>query len=132
MSLNAEPNSRARWLYWGLAGLLSVVWLAALAGRPLFNPDEGRYAEIPREMLSGGDWVIPHLNGLDYIEKPPLQFWATAATYRVLGVNEFSARLYTALTALATVALIGFLGKRLWGAGPAGAPRRCCRACSCS
>ena len=38
-------------MYWGLAGLLSLVWLATLASRPLFNPDEGRYAEIPREML---------------------------------------------------------------------------------
>ena len=66
--------------------------------RPLFNPDEGRYAEIPREMLSGGDWVIPHLNGLDYIEKPPLQFWATALSYRLLGPSEFAARFYTALT----------------------------------
>jgi 4-amino-4-deoxy-L-arabinose transferase-like glycosyltransferase len=91
--------------------------LATLASRPLFNPDEGRYAEIPREMLAGGDWVIPHLNGLDYIEKPPLQFWATAAAYRLLGVSEFSARLYTALSALATVALIGFLAERLWGSG---------------
>jgi 4-amino-4-deoxy-L-arabinose transferase-like glycosyltransferase len=96
---------------------LSLVWLASLASRPLFNPDEGRYAEIPREMQSGGDWIIPHLNGLDYIEKPPLQYWATAAAYRILGVSEFSARLYTALTALATVALIGFLAGRLWGAG---------------
>ena len=112
-----EPSTRARWLYWGLAGLLSVVWLATLASRPLFNPDEGRYAEIPREMQSGGDWLIPHLNGLDYIAKPPLQYWATAATYRMFGVSEFSARLYTALTALATVALIGFLAARLWGAG---------------
>jgi 4-amino-4-deoxy-L-arabinose transferase-like glycosyltransferase len=104
-----------RWLYWGLAVFLCGVWLGTLAGRPLFNPDEGRYAEIPREMLSGGDWVIPHLNGLDYIEKPPLQFWATATAYRFLGVNEFSARLYTALTALATVAVMGFLARRLWG-----------------
>jgi 4-amino-4-deoxy-L-arabinose transferase-like glycosyltransferase len=117
VSLDVDPSTRARGLYWGLAGLLSLVWLATLAGRPLFNPDEGRYAEIPREMLRGGDWVIPHLNGLDYIEKPPLQYWATAATYRLLGVSEFSARLYTALTALATLALIGFLAARLWGSG---------------
>ena len=95
--------------------LLVVVWLATLANRPLFNPDEGRYAEIPREMLSGGDWVIPHLNGLDYIEKPPLQYWATASMYRLFGVSEFSARLYTALTALGTVALIGLLGSRIGG-----------------
>ena len=117
MTLNVEPSTRARWLYMGLAGLLSLVWLATLANRPLFNPDEARYAEIPREMLSGGDWVIPHLNGLDYIEKPPLQYWATAATYRLLGVSEFSARLYTALTALATIAVLGFLATRLWGIG---------------
>jgi 4-amino-4-deoxy-L-arabinose transferase-like glycosyltransferase len=117
VTLNVDPSARARWLYWGFAGLLSLVWLATLTSRPLFNPDEARYAEIPREMQSDGDWVIPHLNGLDYIEKPPLQYWATAATYRLLGVSEFSARLYTALTALATVALIGFLAARLWGAG---------------
>src|SRR5450432_3184793 len=95
--------------------MLLLLWLATLAGRPLFNPDEGRYAEIPREMLSGGDWVIPHLNGLDYIEKPPLQYWATAVMYRLFGVSEFSARIYTALTALCAVALVGFLGKRIGG-----------------
>ncbi len=115
MILDSDPSSRARWLYVGLAALLILVWLATLASRPLFNPDEGRYAEIPREMLSGGDWVIPHLNGLDYVEKPPLQYWATALTYRLLGVSEFSARLYSALTALASVALMGFLAARLWG-----------------
>ena len=108
-----DSSIRARWLYVGLAALISVVWLATLAGRPLFNPDEGRYAEIPREMLNG-DWVIPHLNGLDYIEKPPLQYWATALTYRFFGVSEFSARLYTALTALAGIALMGLLAARLW------------------
>jgi 4-amino-4-deoxy-L-arabinose transferase-like glycosyltransferase len=102
-------------LYLGLAVLLIAVWLATLANRPLFNPDEGRYAEIPREMLSGGDWVIPHLDGLDYIEKPPLQYWATATMYRLFGVSEFAARLYTALTALGTVALVGLLGTRLGG-----------------
>ena len=114
MTEGVDPSNAKRWLFIGLAAFLGVVWFATLAGRPLFNPDEGRYAEIPREMLSGGDWVIPHLNGLDYIEKPPLQYWATAMTYRFLGVNEFSARLYTALTALAGIALMGFLASRLW------------------
>jgi 4-amino-4-deoxy-L-arabinose transferase-like glycosyltransferase len=110
-----DAAARERWLYVGLAAMLVVVWLATLGSRPLFNPDEGRYAEIPREMLSGGDWVIPHLNGLDYIEKPPLQYWATALMYRLFGVSEFSARLYTALTALGTIALVGLLGARLGG-----------------
>ena len=60
----------------------AVVWFALLAGRPLYDPDEGRYAEIPREMMSGGDWVIPHLNALVYLEKPPLQYWLTALTFK--------------------------------------------------
>jgi 4-amino-4-deoxy-L-arabinose transferase-like glycosyltransferase len=119
VSVAIDVKVRERWLYAALAALLVAVWLAALAGRPLFNPDEGRYAEIPREMLSGGDWVIPHLNGLDYIEKPPLQYWATAVMYSLFGVSEFSARLYTALTALGTVALIGVLAARI-GGGDAG------------
>jgi 4-amino-4-deoxy-L-arabinose transferase-like glycosyltransferase len=111
----AVERLRPSALYLGLAVLVAAVWLATLASRPLFNPDEGRYAEIPREMLSGGDWVIPHLDGLDYIEKPPLQYWATATMYRWLGLSEFSARLYTALTALGTVALVGLLAARLAG-----------------
>ena len=105
---------RERWTYWALAALLALQWLATLSTRPLFNPDEGRYAEIPREMLSGGDWVIPHLNGLAYIEKPPLQYWATALSFRVLGPSEFAARLYSALTALATVLLVGLAARRFW------------------
>jgi 4-amino-4-deoxy-L-arabinose transferase-like glycosyltransferase len=108
-----------RWLYAGLAGLVVLVWFASLGARPLFNPDEGRYAEIPREMLEHGDWVIPHLNGLDYIEKPPLQYWATALSYAAFGVNNFSARLYTALCALGTVALMALVAGRLWGAAAA-------------
>jgi 4-amino-4-deoxy-L-arabinose transferase-like glycosyltransferase len=109
-----DLSDRERWIYATLAALVVLVWLATAANRPLFNPDEGRYSEIPREMLTDGDWVIPHLNGLDYIEKPPLQYWATALIYRLFGVNEFSARLYTALTALATVALVGLLAGRIW------------------
>jgi len=93
----------------------TLVWFALLFGRPLFDPDEGRYAEIPREMLVGGDWVIPHLNGLVYLEKPPLQYWATAIVYACLGISEGTARLATGCAGYLTLALVFLLARRLWG-----------------
>jgi len=101
--------------------LLAVLAFAAIAvgidtmQRPLANPDEGRYSEISREMAATGDWVTPRLNGLKYFEKPPLQYWASALSFRLFGENEYTARLYIALSGFATIALLGFLGKRLWG-----------------
>jgi len=115
----AALNPRERWTYWSLAAFVVVLWFATLSLRPLFNPDEGRYAEIPREMLSGGDWVIPHLNGIAYLEKPPLQYWATALSLRVFGLNEFAARFYTASSALATLLVVWLAARRLWGAAAA-------------
>jgi 4-amino-4-deoxy-L-arabinose transferase-like glycosyltransferase len=99
-----------------LAALAVIVtWVALLGGRPLFNPDEGRYAEVPREMLATGDWVVPRIAGLSYIEKPPLQYWATALAYRLFGVSDWSARLYTGVCGLATVLLAAWLALRLAG-----------------
>jgi len=106
---------RERWIFSGLAAFVGCVWLAVLPVRPLFNPDEGRYAEIPREMLASGDWMIPHLNGLDYIEKPPLQYWATALSLHLLGPTVFAARLYTALLALAGLMVVAAIARSLWG-----------------
>jgi len=81
--------------------------------RPLANPDEGRYSEISREMAASGDWITPRLNGIKYFEKPPLQYWATAAAFRLFGTSESSARLYVALCGLATLLLVGFTATRL-------------------
>jgi 4-amino-4-deoxy-L-arabinose transferase-like glycosyltransferase len=114
VNARSAPVQRDRWIYALLAALVAVVWLATLKDRPLFNPDEGRYAEIPREMLSGGDWIIPHLNGVDYIEKPPLQYWATAMSLRIFGQTEFGARFYTALAALLTIAAVWGIALALW------------------
>ena len=97
------------------ASLFCVLWFALLAQRPLFDPDEGRYAEIPREMLGGGGWVIPHLNGLVYLEKPPLQYWLTALSFRAFGEGEFAARLCTGSAGFLTLATVFLIGRHLWG-----------------
>ena len=96
----------------------TILWFALLVGRPLYDPDEGRYAEIPREMLAGGDYVIPHLDGFIYLEKPPLQYWATALLFAALGQSEWSARLYTGITGYLSLLLIFAIARRLWGIEP--------------
>ena len=107
---------RKSWMFGVAALLCTVLWFALLAQRPLFDPDEGRYAEIPREMmLSGGDWVIPHLNGIVYLEKPPLQYWLTALAFRAFGLNEFAARLCTGVAGYLSLAAVFLLGRKLWG-----------------
>lgn len=99
---------------WVAVGALVVIWFSLAAGRPLTQPDEGRYAEIPREMLLSDDWVTPRLNDLVYLEKPPLQYWATAISYRLLGRSEWSARLWPVLCAALNVVMVFLLGRRLW------------------
>ena len=109
----------SRWLLWALA-VLGVAAALANLGRPLANPDEGRYSEISREMAASGDWVTPRLNGIKYFEKPPLQYWAGALAFTVFTIHEYSARLYVALAGIATLALVGFTARRI-GARGAGA-----------
>ncbi len=98
---------------------LVILALVALAigidamKRPLANPDEGRYSEISREMAASGDWVTPRLNGIKYFEKPPLQYWATALSFTVLGEHEYSARLYVVVCGLLTLLIVGYTGARL-------------------
>ena len=93
-----------------------VVWFANLDARRLIKSDEGRYAEIAREMAASGDWITPRLNDIKYFYKPPLQYWATAAFYEVFGVDEWTARLWNALTGLATVLFTAYFAARLFGA----------------
>ena len=97
--------------------LLAVVliWFGNLEYRKLIRPDEGRYAEIPREMVVSGDWTTPRLNDLKYFEKPPLQYWATAVAYEVFGEHQWTSRIWTALTGFAGILLVWFAGTRLFG-----------------
>ncbi len=85
--------------------LTAVIWLEP-AGSFLAEPDETRYAEIPREMLAAGDLLVPRLNGVPYFEKPPLLYWANAAALQVFGETPWAARLPTRLAGLATMLLV--------------------------
>jgi len=99
---------------------IALIWFSNLEYRTLIKPDEGRYAEIPREMVASGDWVTPHLNDLKYFEKPPLQYWATATAYTLFGEHQWTSRLWTALTGFAGILLVWFAGFRLFGREAAG------------
>ncbi|GAB4366528.1 MAG: glycosyltransferase family 39 protein [Deltaproteobacteria bacterium] len=89
---------------------LALLYGSGLGTIPLLEPDEGRYAEIPREMLSSGDFVTPHLNGVVYLEKPPLYYWGVALSLRIFGENEFGARAFTAAVSLAGLLLTYWMG----------------------
>jgi 4-amino-4-deoxy-L-arabinose transferase-like glycosyltransferase len=95
---------------------LALIWFVPLGWRHLLPSDEGRYAEMAREMFVTGDWITPRYNGYKYFEKPPLQTWANALTFAWFGIGEWQARLYTALTGFAGVLLIGFTGARVFNA----------------
>ena len=86
-----------------------------LGSSPLPNPDESRYAEIPREMLATGDWVTPRLNGVNYFEKPPLVYWLVAISQKIFGPKEWAVRAVPALFALGGVLLTYATARRLYG-----------------
>jgi 4-amino-4-deoxy-L-arabinose transferase-like glycosyltransferase len=96
--------------------LLALAWFVGLGHRDLFQTDEGRYAEIPREMLATGDWVTPRLDTLKYFEKPPLQYWATAVAYSAFGESNGTSRLWTALLGFLGILMTAFAARRLYDA----------------
>ena len=106
-------SARARGAFVAAIVVLAVAWFAGLEFRGLFQPDEGRYAEISREMLASGDWITPRLNGLKYFEKPPLQYWATAVSFALFGQDEWTARLWTAVTGFLGLLFVVFAGNRI-------------------
>jgi 4-amino-4-deoxy-L-arabinose transferase-like glycosyltransferase len=102
-----------------VVAVLAAGFLYRLDGYALLDPDEGRNAEVAREMARTGDYVIPHLNGVPYVDKPVLFFAATAALMDALGPTAFAARLAPLLFTLLTLLAVAWFARRLWGRGHA-------------
>jgi 4-amino-4-deoxy-L-arabinose transferase-like glycosyltransferase len=111
----ATAASRLRWRALLFLLILPGALLYPCLSFRLFEPDEGRYAEIPREMLSRGEWVVPYLQGEPYLDKPPLLYWLVMGSYRVFGVHDWAARLIPALAVHGCVLLTYLLGRRSLG-----------------
>ena len=111
----ASVQCPVSWRAVALLLIVPAVLLYPCLAFPLFEPDEGRYAEIPREMLARGEWVVPYLQGVPYLDKPPLFYWLVMASYRVLGTQDWAARLVPALAVHGSILLTYLLGRRTLG-----------------
>ena len=107
----AAPSALLRWWLVVIVIALSI----HLGGFPLLDPDEGRNAEVGREMAATNDYVMPRLDGLPYLDKPIVYFAAEAAVMEVLGPTEVAARLPAFLFTIATAAFLWWFAKRVWG-----------------
>lgn len=97
------------------AAIIAAIYLFGLGDHGLIEPDEGRYAEIAREMLDSGDFITPRLNFVRYFEKPPMLYWMDAASISLFGENELAARLPSAICALLCAAAAGAAGGAMFG-----------------
>src|SRR4051812_21487795 len=98
-----------------VAAIAALVMLSNLGGSRLWDRDEPRNAECAREMLARGDWVVPVFNGELRTHKPALLYWCIMASYGAFGINEFAARLPSALCAMGSALCVYRMGRRLFG-----------------
>lgn len=110
-----DSSSSWRWQPLLILLVLPGVLLYPCLSFHLFEPDEGRYAQIPREMLQRGDWLVPYLQGEPYLDKPPLFYWLVMGSYALFGFHDWAARLVPALAVHASILATFLLGRRSLG-----------------
>lgn len=94
---------------------IPATYLLTLGWYGLMDPDEGRYAEVAREMITTGDFVTPHLNFVKFFDKPPFLYWLTSASFFLFGQNEFAARLAPAICGILSVGIVFLFSSNLYG-----------------
>ncbi len=116
-SLRKEPVSEERSFPVFLALLCLILYIPHIGGRDLWCGRETLYAEVARDILLNGHWFVPYFNGELYYNKPPLFFWLIAFASMPAGdITEFTLRLPGALSALGTVLVVYYLGRRIYNA----------------
>ena len=97
-----------------LSTLFLIFYTFCLGSYPLFVPDEGRYAEVAREMVASGDYITPRVNGVAFLDKPALYYWIQAAAIHIFGINEWGLRLFPALFGILGCIVTYLCGRRLF------------------
>ncbi|HET6348211.1 MAG TPA: glycosyltransferase family 39 protein [Candidatus Krumholzibacteria bacterium] len=100
--------------WWLLLALSLCVAFLFQGTRGLYETTEGRYAEVAREMVAGGNWLVPHLDGHPHWTKPPLTYWSIGAGLIALGRNAWGVRLFEAIALVAATFSLGVLGAAMW------------------
>ncbi len=95
--------------------VIGSLYFILLGNRPLFVPDEGRYAEIAREMVANNDYITPYLNGIKYFEKPVLFYWLQSGAIKLAGLTLFSLRMVNALLGVLGCLLTYFVARQRYG-----------------
>src|SRR5262245_53036389 len=114
-SSERQGSSLRRWL--PLVLLLGVLAFGFQGSRSIWEPDEGFYVNVSLGMLSSGEWIVPKLNHEPFLDKPPLLYWGSALGMRLLGKNEWGARVPHAFWFCGTALLVALLGRDLLGKG---------------
>jgi hypothetical protein len=115
MTATEMPQGRGLGKGWMMLPLIltAAVYFFTTTNRGVIDYDEGYYAQAAKEMAVTGNWVTPHVNGIRFLEKPPFLYWLTAASFKLLGINEFALRLPTAFAVIFLVWIVLLIARCL-------------------
>src|SRR5438094_9466167 len=112
MSPLSTPEAAQRRSFVILLAIAAAIYIGSAAQPALLDDADGCHALAAREILQRHDWTVLHINGIRWLEKPPLHYWLVAMAYALFGENAFTTRLPIALTMVALVLLLYDFGRR--------------------